>query len=227
MTMQQSDMERYNPLLMLKEVMAQTPYRHKRWGERKFRYKFVLRCLINPITTIKYFNELCHLSQPRTLIIHRPLLPAKSSGPICIPDLACVAGQGLFWNTTSSFSPFRKIKLKRSFCPRNKSYSLTEGKNGALVDIYCGPCGYDREGELTLTLCFNDTPLARLSFSFIRHEGKQIALVAGLQGPSKHVGPQVIRNATKDCYGLFPKRMLYEAFATLMQACNVDDLCGK
>ncbi|HHP2954614.1 TPA: hypothetical protein ACSA24_004967, partial [Salmonella enterica subsp. enterica serovar Paratyphi A] len=26
MTMQQSDMERYNPLLMLKEVMAQTPY---------------------------------------------------------------------------------------------------------------------------------------------------------------------------------------------------------
>lgn len=34
MTMQQSDMERYNPLLMLKEVMAQTPYRHKRWGER-------------------------------------------------------------------------------------------------------------------------------------------------------------------------------------------------
>ncbi|MDI5811330.1 DUF535 family protein, partial [Salmonella enterica subsp. enterica serovar Anatum] len=42
--------------------------------------------------------------------------------------------------------------------------------------------------ELTLTLCFNDTPLARLSFSFIRHEGKQIALVAGLQGPSKHVG---------------------------------------
>lgn len=30
MTMQQSDMERYNPLLMLKEVMAQTPYRHSR-----------------------------------------------------------------------------------------------------------------------------------------------------------------------------------------------------
>lgn len=36
MTMQQSDMERYNPLLMLKEVMAQTPYRHKRWGGVSF-----------------------------------------------------------------------------------------------------------------------------------------------------------------------------------------------
>ncbi|MDI5568682.1 transglycosylase domain-containing protein, partial [Salmonella enterica subsp. enterica serovar Kentucky] len=40
-----------------------------------------LRCLINPVTTIKYFNELCHLSQPRTLIIHRPLLPAKIQRP--------------------------------------------------------------------------------------------------------------------------------------------------
>lgn len=88
MTMQQSDMERYNPLLMLKEVMAQTPYRHKRWGERKFRYKFLLRCLINPVTTIKYFNELCHLSQPRTLIIHRPLLPAKIQRPYLYTGLS-------------------------------------------------------------------------------------------------------------------------------------------
>ncbi len=68
--------------------MAQTPYRHKRWGERKFRYKFLLRCLINPVTTIKYFNELCHLSQPRTLIIHRPLLPAKIQRPYLYTGLS-------------------------------------------------------------------------------------------------------------------------------------------
>ncbi len=106
--MQQSDMERYNPLLMLKEVMAQTPYRHKRRGERKFRYKFVLRCLINPVTTIKYFNELCHSSQPRTDHSSSPIAGKTRSGPICIPGLAYVAGQELFWNTNSSFSPFRK-----------------------------------------------------------------------------------------------------------------------
>lgn len=48
MTMQQSDMERYNPLLMLKEVMAQTPYRHKRWGERKFRINLYYVALLTP-----------------------------------------------------------------------------------------------------------------------------------------------------------------------------------
>lgn len=225
MTMQQSDMERYNPLLMLKEVMAQTPYRHKRWGERKFRYKFLLRCLINPVTTIKYFNELCHLSQPRTLIIHRPLLPAKIQRPYLYTGLSIRCRAKAILEHYQFVQSFPESKIKKILLSEEQILlAHLEGKNDALVDIYCGPCGYDREGELTLTLCFNDTPLARLSFSFIRHEGKQIALVAGLQGPSKHVGPQVIRNATKDCYGLFPKRMLYEAFATLMQACNVDEI---
>ncbi len=132
MTMQQSDMERYNPLL-LKEVMAQTPYQHKRQRERKFRYKFVLRCLINLVTTIKYFNELCHLNQPRALIIHRPLLPTKIQRPCLYTELAYVAGQELFWNTTSSFSPFRKIKLKKAACPGNKPCSLARKEKTVLI----------------------------------------------------------------------------------------------
>ncbi|WP_151201065.1 DUF535 family protein, partial [Salmonella enterica] len=112
---------------------------------------------------------------------------------------------------------FPENKIKKIF--RSEEQILLaplEGKNGARVDIYGVPCGYAREGELTLTLCFNDRPLARLSFSFIRHEGNHIALVAALQGPSKHGGPHVLRNATKDCYGLFPNLMLHEAFETLM-----------
>lgn len=132
MTMQQSDMERYNPLL-LKEVMAQTPYQHKRQRERKFRYKFVLRCLINLVTTIKYFNELCHLNQPRALIVHRPLLPTKIQRPCLYTELAYVAGQELFWNTTSLFSPFRKIKLKKAACPGNKPCWLAGKEKTVLI----------------------------------------------------------------------------------------------
>ncbi len=48
MTMQQSDMERYNPLLMLKEVMAQTPYRHKRWESVSFAINFYYVALLTP-----------------------------------------------------------------------------------------------------------------------------------------------------------------------------------
>lgn len=105
--------------------MAQTPYRHKRWGERKFRYKFLLRCLINPVTTIKYFNELCHLSQPRTLIIHRPLLPAKIQRPYLYTGLSIRCRAKAILEHYQFVQSFPESKIKRSSCPRNKSYSLT------------------------------------------------------------------------------------------------------
>lgn len=225
MTMHQSDIESYHPLLMLKEIMAQTPYQHKRWGERKFRYKFFLRCLLNPVTTIKYFNELCNLNQPRSLIAHHPLLPAKIQRPYLYTGLSVRCRAKAILEHYQFVQSFPENKLKEILLSDEQTLLVhLKGKNDAQIDIYCGPCGYDREGELTLTLCFNDTPLARLSFSFIHHQGKQIALVAGLQGPSKDVGPYVIRNATKACYGLFPKRMLYEAFATFIQSCNVAEI---
>ncbi|EDZ6266844.1 VirK family antimicrobial peptide resistance protein, partial [Salmonella enterica] len=177
------------------------------------------------VTTLKYFNELCNLNQPRTLITHRPLLPAKIQRPYLYTGLSIRSRAKAILEHYRFVQSFAENKIKKILLSEKQTLlARLEGKNNAQVDIYCGPCGYDREGELTLTLCFNDTPLARLSFSFIHYEGKQIALVAGLQGPSKDVGPQVIRNATKDCYGLFPKRMLYEAFATLIQACNVAEI---
>ncbi|HCC0888604.1 TPA: VirK family antimicrobial peptide resistance protein [Salmonella enterica] len=225
MTKHQSDMEGYTPLLMLKEVMAQTPYRHKRWGERKFRYKFVLRCFINPVTTVRYFNALCRLHQPRTLIIHRPLLPAKIQRPYLYTGLSVQCRAKAILEHYQFVQSFPENEVKKVLQSDEQTLLVhLAGKNGSRIDIYCGPCGYDREGELTLTFCFNEIPLARLSFSFIRYAGKRIALVAGLQGPSKNVSPQVIRNATKDCYGLFPKRILYEAFATFIRACHVTEI---
>ena len=37
-------------------------------------------------------------------------------------------------------------------------------------------------------------------------------------------GAGVIRDATKSCYGLFPKRLLYEAFSTLLKACGIGEV---
>lgn len=128
MTMQQSDMERYNPLLMLKEVMAQTPYRHKRWGERKFRYKFLLRCLINPVTTIKYFNELCHLSQPRTLIIHRPLLPAKIQRPYLYTGLSIRCRAKAILEHYQFVQSFPESKIKKNPPVRGTNLTRSLGR---------------------------------------------------------------------------------------------------
>ncbi|EAM3126372.1 DUF535 domain-containing protein, partial [Salmonella enterica] len=99
-----------------------------------------------------------------------------------------------------------------------------EGKNCAQIDIFCEPCSYDREGELTMSFCFNGITLTRMSFTFIRHEGKRAAFIAGLQGPSRGSGTGMIRDATKACYGLFPKRMLYESFTVFLKECGIHDI---
>ncbi len=35
-------------------------------------------------------------------------------------------------------------------------------------------------------------------------------VIGGLQGPRRHVSHEVIKQATRACYGLFPKRLLLE-----------------
>lgn len=223
--MADNNMEKYRPGIMLKELISRGGQRHRRWSESKFRYKFILRCLINPVTTIKYFNGLCRLDHPQELIARCPLLPAKIQRPYLYKGLRVRDRARAILEHYQFVQSFADNYVRRLLLPEKRVLlARTEVKNDSLVEIFCGPCGYDREGELTMSFDCNGTTLARLSFSFIRFEGKQAAFIAGLQGPGKGTGAGVIRDATKACYGLFPKRLLYEAFSTLLKACDIGEV---
>ncbi|MGK7437988.1 VirK family antimicrobial peptide resistance protein, partial [Salmonella enterica] len=80
--------------------------------------------------------------------IHRPLLPAKIPRPYLYTGLSirCRASAILeHYQFVQSFpdSTIKKILLSEE----QILLAHLEGKNGALLEIYCGPCGYDREGE--------------------------------------------------------------------------------
>ena len=74
-----------------------------------------------------------------------------------------------------------------------------------------------------LSLFYNKTVIARLTFSVILTQNGHIAFIGGLQGAPKNTGPDVIRCATRACYGIFPKRIIFEAFCALMKACNISE----
>lgn len=210
---------------MLKELMTDTEKRPKRWNERKFRYKFVSRCLLHPVTTIKYLNGLCGLEHPGKLITGNPILPTKIQRPYLYKGLSVRNRAKAILEHYRFVQSFPHYGIKQLFLSEKQTLlAYVEGKGGSKIDIFCGPCGYDREGELTLTLCFNEIPLARLSFAFIRHAGQQAAFIAGLQGPDKSIGVGIIRDATKKCYGLFPKRILYEAFTAVLKECGINEI---
>ncbi|HGJ1957239.1 TPA: VirK/YbjX family protein, partial [Salmonella enterica subsp. enterica serovar Newport] len=217
--------EKYTPMTMLKELMGRGKSRYKKWDNAKFRYKFILRCLINPITSWKYFNGLCNLEHPREIIARCPILPAKIQRPYLYKGMRVRNRARTILEHYEFVQSFPDHHI-RQILLSDRQFLLAhfEAKNCAQFDIFCEPCGYDREGELTRSLCFNGIALARLSFTFIRYEGSLVAFIAGLQGPCKGIGTGMIRDATKACHGLFPKRILYESFTIFMEKCGISEI---
>lgn len=197
--------------------------RRGKWQNGHFRWRFYLRSMLYPLTTFRYLRALCALEDAGQLLDVQPALPAKPHRPylyrgsrVCARARAVLEHyhfvQGLPENVRRCLLVFRETPLAR-----------LEGKGGGVADILCTPCGFDREGELMLILRFNGTDVTRLSFSFIRWQGDYVLFVGGLQGPARgESGPEIIRQATRACYGLFPRRVLCEALTVIARVCGLD-----
>lgn len=53
--------------------------------------------------------------------------------------------------------------------------------------------------------------LSECTFTLLTYLGKKTLFVGGLQGPKRSVPHELIQTATKECHGLFPKRLLMQA----------------
>ncbi|EBE9928058.1 DUF535 domain-containing protein, partial [Salmonella enterica] len=195
-----------------------------KWKNRKFRLMYLLRCLINPFSSVRFYHELCSLKSINKILEIQPTLPAK----IHRPYLHKGRGAGIRRkNIIEHYRFIQNLPLEyQKFLFPNRDVLLIRftGKKGEDFYIYCSTGGFDREGELMLSLCFNEIPVARLSFSIIPTSKGYCAFIGGLQGAPKDIGPDLIRDVTKSCYGLFPKRIVFEALCSLMSCCDITDI---
>lgn len=77
---------------------------------------------------------------------------------------------------------------------------------------------FDKEGELMLRWQdAHQTTLACLTFTLCGPAGQRHIVIGGLQGAPGDAGHQPIKQATKACYGLFPKRLLFTVLQVLAQ----------
>ena len=84
-----------------------------------------------------------------------------------------------------------------------------EGKNEEKLSFYINAfTTFDKEGEFSL-ICSNsqEEQLAKLTFAI---NEKDEILIGGLQGMDKDGDADEIKRATKNFYGLFPKRLVAE-----------------
>ncbi|WP_394516998.1 VirK/YbjX family protein [Pantoea sp. SGAir0175] len=195
---------------------------NKLWNSQQFRLKFALRSAVFPLTTFNYLHQLAKLSFLPQLLSSQGLLPAKPHRPYLRAGFSVAQRAQAILDHYQLMDRLANNQLRQLLLsPSGNLLARFTGKNEEQFAIYCCSGHYDREGEITLLLNYQDMTLASLSFSIIQEQQQRTLLIGGLQGPRKHISSDVIRDATKAAHGVFPKRLLMEAVFILAAQCGV------
>jgi uncharacterized protein VirK/YbjX len=87
---------------------------------------------------------------------------------------------------------------------------------------------YDKEGEFNLILTNSDkVVLSTLTFSLQKVKDGFRIFVGGLQGAGRDVDHNLIKTATKNMYGIFPKKILMESLYFLEKSLDmkIEKIC--
>lgn len=175
----------------------------------KKKYKFILRTIFYFKYSKKLYFFLMNHPFLKTEVYNYPALCSKIHRPYIqnnfkIKDkLEIIVSSykfldNFFYNDTLEILyRIGSIKLCDIFGKNNKKYSL-------YFNLYSN---FEKEGEFNL-ICKNSDKkiLAKLTFSIFKNK----ILIGGLQGLEKNENQILLKEATKDFYGIFPKKLIME-----------------
>lgn len=100
-----------------------------------------------------------------------------------------------------------------------------KGKTGVLYEIHLravGTCG--REGELVMQLCIGRKVVYSTAFTFSSQNGMSIVCIGCVQGPRGFEAKAIIKEATRELYGLRAKALLVGVVQRLGHALGCTEL---
>ena len=189
----------------------------KLWYDPEYRIKYLFRSLAWPVATHKMLTAITEEPVMREVLPIQHTLPSKIHRPYLYNGMPIAA------RTHAIISHYQYVKQLSSL--RLRQAMLTQqgvelvnfaGKNGETftVTLACtGRC--EREGEVNLLFRRNGVQLAMLTFAVTTVDGEKVAMIGGIQGAHRDTPHELIREATKACYGLFPKRLLMETLTLI------------
>jgi uncharacterized protein VirK/YbjX len=189
----------------------------KLWYDPEYRIKYLFRSLAWPVATHKMLTAITEEPVMREVLPIQHTLPSKIHRPYLYNGMPMAA------RTHAIISHYQYVKQLSSL--RLRQAMLTQqgvelvnfaGKNGETftVTLACtGRC--EREGEVNLLFRRDGVQLAMLTFAVTTVDGEKVAMIGGIQGAHRDTPHELIREATKACYGLFPKRLLMETLSLI------------
>ncbi|WP_176701240.1 VirK/YbjX family protein [Gilliamella sp. wkB108] len=188
------------------------------WLKATYRYKFFLRTLFLKPITLKWLDKLRQYPLLGYYFSSQTNLPCKLQRPYlssCLTQNERFAALAYHYDFLSQ----QPDSMSRAFYDPDTPFVLANMtvKNEANIQIAIQARNkFAREGEISLYFYDNDgIDLATLTFTITQYQQKPTLFIAGLQGTGHDDAKTRVQKATKECYGLFPKRVALEAALTI------------
>lgn len=197
------------------------------WGGNTFRLKFLCRSLLSWRLTLALADFLSSSVLMERILQAQPNLPCKLHRPYLtarMSKLECLFALRDHYTLIVQRMPTRLLlgHLDREPLVLGK---VTDKQNNGVSLKISSVDQLNKEGEITLSFCnADDVALSRITFSLINYQQKTTLFIGGLQGPDNSVPHTEIHDATKACYGLFPKRVALEGISILARYLGIEQI---
>ena len=188
------------------------------WQKREYRLKFLLRSLIFWSSTHRMLETLSRRRDFDQLLASQITLPSKTHRQYLMRGMNANDRAEAIVSHYEWIDSLKDAGLVSALTsPQEQPIVQFHAKDGVCYSVNATNASKaEREGESTLWLRDNEnTLLASLTFSVTRENGQFALVIGGLQGPRRSVSRDVIKQATRACHGLFPKRVLMEVLFQL------------
>ncbi|GGY28593.1 VirK/YbjX family protein [Paludibacterium paludis] len=209
------------PAALLIDLARGRLSRNDGFDEFKHRFKFAFRSLLTLPATLRWLAVLSGNDALFAFLRANPRIACKLHRPYLQQRLSTTGKLAML---TAHYA----LETER-FAPRVLADLLTQpelvlaeltGKDERTYRVtLTHQHTFDKEGELSLQLGDpNGVPLTLVTFTLAPDD---TLIIGGLQGPRKQHGPECIKDATKACHGLFPKRVAMEAVTQLAASLGI------
>lgn len=198
----------------------------KLWYDREYRLKYLFRSLACPRQTLKLTDAIIHEPVMREILAVQHTLPSKIHRPYLYGGMPVADRAGAIiahyrYARDLPYSVFRQALLSQQGAELLR-FAGKGGESFSITMACTGRC--EREGEVNLFFSQDGIKLAIVTFAVTEQQGEKVAIVGGIQGAHRDTPHELIRSATKACYGLFPKRLLMETLALFCKATGISQI---
>lgn len=187
------------------------------WRDRMYRVKYAVRTLLHPLDTLKVLDKMAAEPLWHEAFTVQTKLPGKIHKPYLYLGLPSAGRAAALVDHYDFVKSLDSVALRNTFLSATgNTITRFTGKDGEAFHVVLGSIGKsEREGEANMFLYMEETLLAALTFSVVQRPQGLTLIVGGFQGAHRSTPHEVIKQATKSCYGLFPKRLLLESLQRL------------